>query len=43
MAKVLKKNKNSLLDVLDDYMTDCKYRDLRRTTIRAYIEFKIIV
>ncbi|EHK2355376.1 tyrosine-type recombinase/integrase [Clostridium perfringens] len=36
MARVLKKNKNELLEVLEDYMTDCKYRDLRRTTIRAY-------
>lgn len=36
MARMLKKNKNELLEVLEDYMTDCKYRDLRRTTIRAY-------
>ncbi|WP_283714629.1 tyrosine-type recombinase/integrase [Clostridium perfringens] len=36
MARILKKNKNELLDILEDYMTDCKYRDLRRTTIRAY-------
>ncbi|HII4432067.1 TPA: site-specific integrase [Clostridium perfringens] len=36
MARVLKKNKNELLDVLEEYMADCKYRDLRRTTIRAY-------
>lgn len=36
IARVLKKNKNELLDVLEDYMADCKYRDLRRTTIMAY-------
>ena len=36
MDRILKKNKNELLDILEDYMTDCKYRDLRRTIIRAY-------
>ncbi len=36
MTRVLKKNKNKLLDVLEDYMTDCKYRNLRRSIIRAY-------
>lgn len=36
IPRVLKKNKNELLDVLEDYMAHCKYRDLRRTTIMAY-------
>ncbi|HHQ4319736.1 hypothetical protein QTH27_02600 [Clostridium perfringens] len=36
MAKILNKNKNELLDVLDIFMTDCKYRKLRRASIRLY-------
>lgn len=36
MARILTKNKNELLDILDIFMTDCKYRDLRRASIRLY-------
>ena len=36
MARTLNKKKHELLDILDDFMTDCKYRDLRRTSIRLY-------
>ena len=28
MARTLNKKKHELLDILDDFMTDCKYRDL---------------
>ncbi len=36
MARTLNKKKHELLDILDDFMTDCKYRDLRRASIRLY-------
>ncbi|EOU1756426.1 tyrosine-type recombinase/integrase [Clostridium perfringens] len=36
MARTLNKKKHELLDILDDFMTDCKYRDLRRSSIRLY-------
>lgn len=28
MARILTKNKNELLDILEDYIAECKYRDL---------------
>ena len=36
MARILTKNKKELLDILDIFLTDCKYRDLRRASIRLY-------
>lgn len=36
MARTLNKKKHELLDILDYFMTDCKYRDLRRASIRLY-------
>lgn len=36
MARILSKKKYELIDILDDFMTDCKYRDLRRDSIRLY-------
>lgn len=36
MWRLLSKQKLLLEDVLDDFMTDCKYRDLRRATMKLY-------
>lgn len=36
MARTLNKKKHELLDILDDFMTDCKYIDLRRASIKLY-------
>ena len=36
MSRLLSKQKLLLEDVLDDFMTDCKYRDLRKTTMKLY-------
>ena len=37
MVRTLNKNKHELIDILDDFMTDCKYRDLRRDIIRLKV------
>ncbi|MGU8452038.1 hypothetical protein [Clostridium perfringens] len=36
MTRILSKKKHELIDILDDFMKDCKYRDLRRASIRLY-------